>query len=76
MLDVDGDTAREAIRLLCLKPGYRDGLPPLLSARVVKSNYVPPATPANLQANQIGDMSRVFAEAFEKMLDRKGPKRE
>jgi hypothetical protein len=76
MLDVEHLTAREAIRLLLLKPGFKDGLPPLLSARPIKSNVAPPATPQNLQANQIGDMSRVFAEAFEKMLDRKGPKRE
>lgn len=76
MMNVDADTAREAIRLLLLKPGFKDGLPPLLSARPIKSNVAPPATPQNLQANQLGDLSRVLADALAPLLSKGKPARE
>ena len=56
--------AREAIRLLCLKPGMRDGLPPLLSARVIKNAAAPP-TAQNLAANANQDLAAVLRQLLE-----------
>lgn len=70
MLDVEHRTMREANRLLLLKPGFRDGLPPLLSARVVKADVAPPPTPQNLAQNANHDLAAVIA----RLIDERSPK--
>jgi len=70
LADAERDIAREAIRLLCLKPGMQDGLPPLTSARVIKS-APPPPTPQNLAANQHGDLAAVLRQL---LAERDAPK--
>ena len=39
---LENDIFRKALELLCTMPGCKDGLSPLLSARVIKSNVAPP----------------------------------
>lgn len=70
LANVERDIAREAIRLLCLRPGMRDGLPPLTSAKVLKS-APPPPTPQNLAANQNGDLAAVLRQL---LAEREMPK--
>jgi hypothetical protein len=62
--EADRQIAREAIRLLCMRPGMRDGLPPLLSARVIKNAAAPPS-PQNLAANANSDLAAVLRQLLE-----------
>lgn len=60
----------KALENLCSMPGMRNGLPPLLSARVVKQ-VGPPKTVENLHQNQMSDLASVL----ERLLDARDGKR-
>jgi hypothetical protein len=60
----ESDLAREAVRLMSLKPGMRDGLPPLTSARVIKT-APPPPTAQNLATNANHDLAAVLRQLLE-----------
>lgn len=75
MLDVDGDVAREALRLLCLRPGMKDGLPPLLSAKVLKK-APPPPTPQNIAQNANSELAAVIARLIDERSGKGKPARE
>jgi len=62
--EIENAIGREAVRILCLNPGMRDGLPPLLSARVVKRIGAPP-TPENI-AESANDR---LAATLERLMD-------
>lgn len=70
---VEDEIVREANRILCRKPGMRDGLPPLLSAKVVGKGP-PPPTQANLLMNQNGALAEAFTAAFRQLMESQAPK--
>lgn len=61
------EIARAAIRLLCLKPGMQDGIPPLTSARVIRS-APPPPTPQNLAVNAMSSANAELAAVLKQFL--------
>lgn len=71
---VESEIVREANRILCRKPGMRDGLPPLTSAKVI-SKGPPPPTQSNLLMNQNGALAEAFTAAFRQLMaERETPK--
>lgn len=59
------DVMRKALELMHTMPGCKDGLPPLLSVRVLKSGIGAPPTPQTLLEN--GNAS--LASVLERLLD-------
>ena len=55
---------REAIRRLCETPGMRDGMPPLLSAKVIRKAPPPPLA-ANIAANGNSELAAVLRALLE-----------
>lgn len=65
LVRIKTDVMRKALELMHTMPGCKDGLPPLLSARVVKSGIGAPPTPQTLHENS----SDRLAATLERLLD-------
>lgn len=68
LAEVDGDVFRKACQNLDTMPGCRGGLPPLLSAKVIRRGVHAPETPQNLAANANSDLAAQLA----RFLDERG----
>lgn len=71
LADVEHLEFREALRLLRSKPGCRDGLPPLLSARVIKANVPPPPTMQTVMQNGNADLAAMLVKLLEERSGKK-----
>ena len=74
--DVKASEFRQALQFLRTMKGCESGLPPLLSAKVIKKDVPPPPTAQVQQTNQMGDLAAILAQILQANGKAKAPKPE